>query len=240
MGKLILKNKALLLVENDKMESKAGYRESSPDGACVIRRAVGTDIDELMSISRKSFSDRPVWNTSRIRARKMWEAILSWDCTETWVCISDNNLAGFITIVSDYSMFQEAWQNQIEKYRNSKLSTCIFHPMLMMNMLWGKFLIYIQKSKSNKKRINVSELCDEAFLWIANVAVDSRMRRKGIGKKLIAHTKNRASELGKKVAILKVLARNIPARKLYEDTGFDFISSDYEYAYYKISINIEK
>ena len=69
------------------MDLKEVCNEDIKNDTIILRRAVQEDIDALVNISRTSFPERLVWHISRLYARKLWEAILSWGSTETWVCI---------------------------------------------------------------------------------------------------------------------------------------------------------
>ena len=55
---------------------------------------------------------------------------------------------------------------------------------------------------------------------IVNVAVDPRLRRRGIGRELLRHLIEREKEAGTQSIVLEVRAGNEPAICLYEEAGF--------------------
>lgn len=57
-------------------------------------------------------------------------------------------------------------------------------------------------------------------MHIANIAVAPRFRRKGLGRRLLAHVLNRAAEKGLQSATLEVRASNQAALVLYARFGF--------------------
>jgi ribosomal protein S18 acetylase RimI-like enzyme len=61
--------------------------------------------------------------------------------------------------------------------------------------------------------------------FISNVAVLPDYRRQGIGRKLLRATLDSIRRRGGKVALLKVIAGNVPAYTLYEQLGFERYTS---------------
>lgn len=57
-------------------------------------------------------------------------------------------------------------------------------------------------------------------MHIANIAVAPRFRRRGLGRRLLAHVLNRAAEKGLQSATLEVRAGNQAAQALYARFGF--------------------
>lgn len=60
----------------------------------------------------------------------------------------------------------------------------------------------------------------EDELYISNVAVDPRVRRRGVGKKLLLFALVEASQHGARTAALEVRASNQAAQSLYQHFGF--------------------
>ena len=64
---------------------------------------------------------------------------------------------------------------------------------------------------------------------ILNIAVDSKYRRKGYGRKLLEHTFERMKSAGIKECALEVRLSNHAARNLYESSGMHLQSIETEY-----------
>jgi [ribosomal protein S18]-alanine N-acetyltransferase len=63
----------------------------------------------------------------------------------------------------------------------------------------------------------------EGTFHISNVAVDARVRRQGVGTKLLRSALVQASRRGAKTATLEVRASNLTAQALYRDFGFTVV-----------------
>jgi ribosomal-protein-alanine N-acetyltransferase len=57
-------------------------------------------------------------------------------------------------------------------------------------------------------------------LHIGNIAIRKRLRRKGIGERLVGELLSRGEERGIKLATLEVRISNVPAVQLYKKIGF--------------------
>lgn len=201
------------------------------------RIAKYADIPSLVDICRKCFPDKAIWQSPRRFSKKMWEAILSWNNNETWICSLDGRVCSFITLVTDYNSFHKKWREQKDNFPHAKILTSILSPKFVLNKAWKKTLAYLRRFKNNKNNPKISELQNENHLWIALLAVAPKMHRRGIAKAMIGHAKKRAVELGKNAASLMVDIRNRPARVLYEKSDFTNICSDLNYCYYEINVN---
>jgi hypothetical protein len=62
--------------------------------------------------------------------------------------------------------------------------------------------------------------------WVNTVAVHPDFRRRGIARKLITASLDMMQEKGAKIAILDVIAGNVPAYELYKSLGFEHFSSN--------------
>ena len=75
--------------------------------------------------------------------------------------------------------------------------------------------------------------------FISNVAVLFGYRRRGIGRKLLQATLDSIRRLGGKVALLKVIAGNVPAHALYEQLGFEHYMSSVVFDYDRDELPLE-
>lgn len=202
-----------------------------------IRLARHEDITYLVDICRKSFPDRAIWQASRSRAKKMWEAILSWKNNETWVCSINSCISGFILLVFDFASFDQEWLKQRKNFLPVKVYACVMSPRFLFNKIWKKMFSYYRRFKNNKISLDKTDFFRKNNLWISILAVTPEMRNRGIAKKMINLSRERANEFGKEAIILKVDIRNRPARNLYEKMKFINTCSDFEYCYYITKAN---
>jgi ribosomal-protein-alanine N-acetyltransferase len=63
----------------------------------------------------------------------------------------------------------------------------------------------------------------EGAFHINNIAVDPRVRRQGVGRKLLCSALVQAARRGAKTATLEVRASNLTAQALYRDFGFTVV-----------------
>ena len=78
----------------------------------------------------------------------------------------------------------------------------------------------------------VAYCCTQSVLdegEILRIAVAPSMRRKGVGRVLLSEIINIMKNNGCKMIFLEVRSKNIPARSLYESSGFKKISERKDY-----------
>ena len=76
------------------------------------------------------------------------------------------------------------------------------------------------------KKVNWNVNASENEVWFIHLlGVSKAEQGKGFGKKLIYEAENIAIKSGKKVLRLEVNERNLPAIKLYENTGFMYVDT---------------
>ena len=64
---------------------------------------------------------------------------------------------------------------------------------------------------------------EEGLFYINNIAVDPRVRRQGVGRKLLRSALVEASRRGATTATLEVRASNLTAQAMYRDFGFTVV-----------------
>lgn len=101
---------------------------------------------------------------------------------------------------------------------------------LQNNIRAGK--VYVLKNIQTGKIISKLNVSAEGkrYLQAGGVFTDLNFRNKGFAKRIISEFQNLAKEQGKN-AVLFVKKENVPAQKVYEDSGFRKIS-DFEIVYY--------
>lgn len=188
-----------------------------------IRQAGYEDIDALVEICKKNFTDIIVWQIPLYFLRKRWEFILSSDAAETWICTVDGKTVGLATLIFDAATYKQ----KVRHFNGGLLKKMCFYLMCpRLSFLKSLKKIHIIASEDNKnKSIIKNETIPAKCTWIEPLAVLPDMHRKGIATKLLEHCKSRTIQL--KMSGIKLLVRpnNTAATRLYVKHGF--ICSDY-------------
>ncbi len=83
--------------------------------------------------------------------------------------------------------------------------------------------IFVCREGEDEPRVVLGYVCFWLFLGemhLLNIAVDPRVRREGVGRRLLAHALDYAASRGAKVGFLEVRRSNRAAQHLYEKYGF--------------------
>jgi ribosomal protein S18 acetylase RimI-like enzyme len=117
---------------------------------------------------------------------------------------------------SDYEKHKEYLKERIE---NNEATIFIACDDANLDKIIGFALIYV----------TFSSLALNKILILNDLFVDSSIRKKGIGEKLILKTVEFAKELGSNIIRLRTAKSNTVAQGLYNKMGF--IREDYLYSY---------
>lgn len=199
-----------------------------------VHQAESKDIEALVEISRKSFPKLLRWQIPRFLSRKRWRQILSSEAAETWVCLANGQLAGYVTLVRDITAFRLE-KHQYNRFILRKLYYYLFCPRLFLQMLVRKILMFISRSiKPDSVIQNGPEPIN--CTWIHSIAVDPEMRRNGVATRLLQLCEERTLQLNKVGMKLAVDLDNIVAQNLYENFGFYCTHCGYERKIYTIKV----
>lgn len=209
----------------------------------TFRRVSVADIDSLVDICRDGFPNAVCWQGPRFVAKKWWKLRLKCSSSETWVCLNEGRVAGFLGLIINQSGF--AKENQ--KYGLcflSKIIALMFCPRIALSRIKRLVISHTRKNKN----VDVSVLsnvqlphsdCSEgrSVIWIRPMAVSQHMRRRGLGKKILRFSEIRTMALHGEVIKLNVETFNHPAIRLYEKEGFTRTSKASGYIYYTKMLN---
>ena len=107
-----------------------------------IQQAEYKDIEALVEICRKSFPKLLRWQIPRFLSRKRWRQILSSKAAETWVCLANNQLAGYVTLVRNITAYRLE-EHQCTRFVLRKFYYYLFCPRLFLQMLVRKMLMLL-------------------------------------------------------------------------------------------------
>lgn len=197
-----------------------------------VRRAKYEDVGELVNICRKSFPDSLKWRGLTSSAEKWWHIALDLPCCETWVCLCDEKIEGYVLLISDINRYNREKKKQRPSF-GTLLLILMIHPRLLITKIFKR--IFSCNSTSVRQVItdNSKKSADE-LLWIELIAVSPKMRRKGLGVAMLRFCEQRAAELRRKIIKLNVGKKNVGAIRLYEKSAFVKTNETrYEYIYTK-------
>jgi ribosomal-protein-alanine N-acetyltransferase len=83
--------------------------------------------------------------------------------------------------------------------------------------------IFVCREGEDEAQVVLGYVCFWLFLGemhLLNIAVDPRVRREGVGRRLLAHALDYAASRGAKVGFLEVRRSNRAAQDLYAECGF--------------------
>lgn len=209
----------------------------------TFRRVSVADIDSLVDICRDGFPNAVCWQGPRFVARKWWKLRLKCSSSETWVCLNEGRVAGFLGLIINQSEF--AKENQ--KYGLGLLSKTIalmFCPRIALARIKRLVISHTRKNKnvdvslpSNVQLPNSDFSKGRSVIWIRPMAVSQHMRRRGLGKKILRFSEIRTMALHGEVIKLNVETFNDPAISLYDKAGFTRTSKASGYIYYTKVLN---
>jgi GNAT superfamily N-acetyltransferase len=204
----------------------------------TFRRVSVADIDSLVDICRDGFPNAVCWQGPRFVARKWWKLRLKCSSSETWVCLNEGRVAGFLGLIINQSEFaKENQKNGIGLL--SKTIALMFRPRIALSRIKRLVISHTRKNKnvdvslpSNVQLPNSDFSRGRSVIWIRPMAVSQHMRRRGLGKKILRFSEIRTLALHGEVLKLNVETFNDPAIRLYEKEGFTRTSEASGYIYY--------
>lgn len=197
----------------------------------LIRRAKLEDIDTLVDICRETFPDAIEWRAPRFSARKSWCHALTSAASETWVCSTNGEVAGCVTLVTDEAAHAREKRKRAGGFLAKSL-TLVTCPRLLFLRIFKRKLGWPGSPEKCRSTVK-SAPSQEQRTWIEPMAVSPHMRRKGLAKKMLEHCEKRTLELNRDTVKLLVDLDNRAAIELYEKWGFVRVhqtSAGYVYA----------
>jgi len=192
-----------------------------------IRRACCQDINELIAITREAYKDSLKWHSRRAMAKKWWGLFLDSRCCETWVCLCNENIEGFVVLILDVDQYNEQKRKQRPSL-GDVLFMSMTHPVLLIRKIFGR--IFSRNAMIiGQPTVQNSEGSATDTLWVELMAVLPNMRRKGLATTMLRFCSQRATELCRNTIKLCVDKKNAGARRLYEKLGF-FMTTNTKYS----------
>lgn len=197
------------------MDLQKVYKEDTNDSTIIIRRAVQDDIDALVYLIRKSFPDQLIWCTES-QAKKTWGRFIKSEFQEVWVCQYNSEIAAVIRLEKDIVQSYK----EIKELR-PKLFIALCYLIMRPKILFEKIYSRIKKKYSTDIYYDkdIIKLAQKS-IWCHNSAVLAKMRRKGIGSKMMSFCEKRGKELGYDSIKFMIKIKNIISIRCHERLGF--------------------
>jgi len=205
----------------------------------LIRRAEINDVDILVEICRAIFTKVTIWQVPRFMAKRRWLSILSSSVTETWLCVSNGQVQGFVLLILDMKKYLREKQEQSGGLL-LRVYSHISCPKLSLSKVLSKILKLLNRLEEPVAVLK-SQVISKRPIWIEPIAVMPQMRRKGLAQELLEHSRKRAVDLGSDAVKLAAEICDKPAISLYEKVGFVPTSNGkYSLVIYTMKVSSEK
>ena len=217
-----------------KKENSRNKQQISEEGLNLsIRRAEHRDIDELAVISRTCYTYLLRWQGPYSHGRKRWQVLLDTDCCEAWVCLINEKIIGYFTLIFDKRK-HDGVDGKPPPGLFVRLYMLAASPKLFITIALGKLKQRIRRSlrrlvglSSDDEKITAPEilksLYDRKVLWFGYVAVIPAMKGKGVATEMIRFCFQRAVELGHREVWVYVERKNVNVCRLMRKAGFEVI-----------------
>lgn len=192
------------------------YKYNHANDEILIRYATENDLEALINISRISFPRLLVWCT-RGQSKKWWKSSLASQFSETWICQSNGQVAGYVRLVTDLKQYQKESQ-ELRPDLMTLFYAFSIRPWLLLIKIVNK-IIYVTSTRvryidsDDPKEYNNS-------LWGYTMAVLPEMQNKGIGTSMIQFRDQRALELGYDSIKIWIKKKRKVSIRLHEKYGF--------------------
>lgn len=194
-----------------------------------ISSMTADDIPGVMEICAESFPDSVRWIPGSALGLRWWKNVLAFESCVVLKFVDGEQTAGFIVMVVDLDRFSRQKEG-LSVGMKDYLAMAIRHPLNTMKSIVKKLQKSLKTrfatddfpggSNQPEENMDMNEIA-----WIELVAVRRDMRGKRISSRLISQCKEIIAEHGKKAIFLRVDTDNIPAIRVYEKSGFKWISA---------------
>ncbi|MHC4979251.1 MAG: GNAT family N-acetyltransferase [Planctomycetota bacterium] len=195
---------------------------SGSDGP-KLRRAKDDDVEKLMTICRGSFPNTLRWQVGGAPARGWWGAALPSPSCETWVSVHDDDVQGFVVLVTD----ERTWAVEKRTSRGSSrqwLSALLTRPWKL-----GAHLLYAVRQRARKPSADtpraVARTPQDNRTWVELIAVAPRYYGQGVAADLLQQAESRTRELDRRAVQLTVRSTNGIAIRRYARSGYGLVQA---------------
>jgi GNAT superfamily N-acetyltransferase len=185
-----------------------------------LRRAESGDVDKLITICRAGFPDTLRWQVGGAPARRWWSAALPSDSCETWVSVSDDDLQGFVVLVTD----EQTWAREKRTAKGTKhwLTALLARPWTLGVHLWRRLRQRFGPDRRDEA-VWVARTPPGDRTWVELIAVAPRHRGQGVAADLLQQAEARTRQLERRAVQLTVEAANRPALRRYLRSGYGLV-----------------
>jgi GNAT superfamily N-acetyltransferase len=168
----------------------------------TLRRATTSDVAKLITICRGSFPDTLRWQVGGRPARRWWAAALPSASCETWVSVHDDDVQGFVVLVTD----EQAWAREKMTSRGAKhqwLTALLGRPWKLGAHLWQRVRGRRVHAQPGAAQF-VASTPPPDRTWVELIAVAPRHRGQGVAADLLQQAESRTRELDRHAVQLTV------------------------------------
>ncbi|MHC5006189.1 MAG: GNAT family N-acetyltransferase [Planctomycetota bacterium] len=186
-----------------------------------LRRASTGDVEKLITICRGSFPDTLRWQVGGTPARGWWASALPSPSCETWVSVHDDDVQGFVVLVTD----EKTWANEKRSSRGSRrqwLSALLRRPWKL-----GGHVLYWLRQRVRKPSADapreIARTPQDERTWVELIAVAPHHRGQGVAADLLQQAESRTRELDRQAVQLTVGSGNGLAIRRYARSGYGLV-----------------
>jgi ribosomal protein S18 acetylase RimI-like enzyme len=194
-----------------------------PGGGPTLRKARPGDVERLIGICRSSFPDTLRWQVGGAPARDWWATALPSASCETWVAVHDDDVQGFVVLVTD----ERRWADEKKTSRGTSrqwLSALLRRPW----KLGGVSLRFLRRRMDRAPGLApraVVRTPQGDRTWVELIAVAPRYRGQGVADDLLQHAAARTRALDRHAVQLTVGSANERAIRRYARSGYGLVQA---------------
>jgi ribosomal protein S18 acetylase RimI-like enzyme len=194
---------------------------ASGEAVGETRRACPADIQALVALCRAAFPWTAKWGLApSFTARWYWKAVLDSEACEAWILAAGDNILGFYVLMLD----PRRWTVDRNARRGS-LAVRLFLLLLRPHALLEAIAARVRGAFRGRGRGHQTAQKRVLDAWADWMAVDTRLRSRGVGRTLVRHWEARCRRHGRSVIRLDVFRRNRRAQAFFLREGYELTSS---------------
>jgi GNAT superfamily N-acetyltransferase len=195
---------------------------SAGDGP-TARQAKTGDVEKLIAICRGSFPDMLRWQVGGAPAHGWWAAALPSASCETWVSVHDDDVQGFVVLVTD----ERAWATEKRSSRGSRrqwLVALLRRPWTLGAYVLRRLRHLVAQTPAHPDATQwVASTRAGDRTWVEMIAVAPRHRGEGVAADLLQHAESRTRELDRYAVQLTVEAADRMAIRRLARSGYGLV-----------------